>query len=169
MSTTKQKPSPSDLPAAGSLEEWRHRSLIRDVVLPSGMVVDLRAVPLDELAALDGLPVEQQRVAFLHQGRAFEDTIAELTRGDDIEKAEQLLDDNRKLVNRIVRVAIAGPLGVVEGLAALDDDDPLEMIDPFDKEMIVEIAQRLRVFDANGRRVYGAQPLHTFPEADRKP
>jgi hypothetical protein len=156
-------------PAAGTLEEWRYRQIMRDVVMPDGMVLDLRAVPLDELAQIDGLPLELQQVALLHQGGAFEAAVAELARTEGLEAGEKLIESNLRLINRLIRLAIVGPAAVVAELAALPDDDPLDGIDGFSKEMIAEIAQRIRATDATGRRVYGAQPLYTFPEAGSEP
>lgn len=164
-----KKPAATSAPEPGSLEEWRHRSVMRDVTLPSGMQVDLRAVPIDELAAVEGLPLALQRVALLHASGGFETTLAEMVVREDGEHAgTRLLEDNRQLFCRLVRLAVVGPRPVVDALAALPEDDPLEGIDEFDKRMIAEIAQRLISQDAAGRRVYGAQPLATFPGADRE-
>lgn len=167
----KKKPAGSPpSPDGGTLDEWRRRAVIRGVVLPSGMVVDIRAVPLDELAAVDGLPTALQRVALLHASGAFEKTLADIVQTDGgQESAEALLEDNRALLHRVIRLAIAGPPALVQALADLDDDDPLDGIDGFDKEMVAGIAQRQIVTDATGRRVYGAQPVTSFPDAGREP
>jgi len=143
----------------GSLEEWKGRRRI-PATLPSGMNVVLRTVTLDELAAEDGLPDDLLRVALFEMtplgvpgeiARELQSQVPEA-----LDRARQLSRDAVGLRNRLCLRSLLEP--------AVTEDDLVE-IDGFDLAMIAEIASRQSVEDAAGRRVYGDQPLATFPGA----
>lgn len=144
---------------AGTLDEWKGRRRI-PATLPSGMRVVLQTVTLDELAAEDALPDDLLRVALLEAtpGGVPAEIARQLASGDgSLERAQQVSRDAVALRDRLVLRAVAEP--------ELTDDD-VEALDGFDKAMIAAIASRQTEEDAAGRRVYGDQPLATFPEAD---
>lgn len=155
-------------PAEGTFDEWRYRSRI-PVTLPSGMQVEIRPLTLDELASQEALPDELLRVAFLHTAGAFEATLGEILSKqtpESLEEATKLSQESLRLRDRLCLAAIVGPPEVADALKA--DPSALDLVDPFDKAMVADIAQRQLAEDAAGRRVYGVQPLATFPGAAAK-
>lgn len=137
---------------ASSLSDWKARSLMR-VALPSGATVTLRALTLDELAAEDALPDDLVRVAMLNmRPGALAMQLAEHVNAGDREKADELSRANLDLRNRIVLAAVVDPKITADDLAD---------IDPYDKAMIAQLAQRLIDTDAEGVRV-GADSLEPF-------
>ncbi len=145
---------------AGSLEEWMGRRRI-PATLPSGMKVVLRTVTLDELAAEEALPDDLLRVALIEMTPlGVPGEIArELAQDTEeaLERAQKVSRDAVVLRDRLVLLAVLEPPLTAEDVAGLDG---------FDKAMIADIASRLTVEDAAGRRLYGDQPIATFPEAD---
>jgi hypothetical protein len=151
---TQQSPSAAEF-RPSSLAEWKRHSTM-DVILSSGTGVTIRALTIDELAAQGGIPDELLHVALLEQvpGGVVAEIHRRLQEGDadSLQAANKLSQDNLKLRDRLVLAAIVSPR-----LKAAD----LKGIDPFDRAMIAEFAQRKRTLDAAGRRV-GAQALDTF-------
>lgn len=138
-----------------SLADWKKSSTI-DVVLGSGAHVTIRPLTLDELAANGALPDDLLRVAMLEQipGGVVSEIAEQLQKGDpdSLKAAKKLSEDNLQLRDRVVLAAVVAP--------KLKPAD-LQHLDPFDKSMIAEFAQRRRTIDAAGRRV-GAHALDTF-------
>jgi hypothetical protein len=124
--------------------------------LPTGLKVRLRSVTLDELAAEEGLPDTLVRVAVLEQfpGGVVAEMARETVNGKEgIERARGLSRDMLALRDRLILRAVVEP-----ALEAADLDD----LDPFDKAMVAAIASREVDTDAEGRRVWGVEPLNTF-------
>jgi hypothetical protein len=143
----------------GSLDEWKGRRHI-PATLPSGMNVILRTVTLDDLAAVEGLPDDLLRVALIEMTpNGVPGEIARLLqseRPESLEASMRLSRDTVALRDRLVLAAVVEPVITADDVGSLDG---------FDKAMIADIASRQTVEDAAGRRVYGDQPIATFPDA----
>lgn len=137
---------------AGSLADWKKHSLMQ-VTLPSGAQVTVRAVTLDELFAEGAVPEDLVHVALLNmQPGGLVRKMAEHEAANEPDKRDKLSRDNLTLRDRLVLRAVVQPK-----LTEADLGD----LDVYDKAMIAQLAQRLRVEDAAGRRV-GADALDTF-------
>lgn len=147
--------------AAGSLDEWKGRRRI-PVTLPSGMHAVLRTVTLDELAAEEAIPDDLLRVTLIEMtpGGVPVEIARQLAQQDDgaLERARKLSHDAVALRDRLVLRSILEP--------AVTEDD-LADIDGHDKAFIAGVASRQIVEDAAGRRIYGDQPIATFPGSGR--
>ena len=158
---------------ASSVAEAKRNARI-DITGPSGTRYSLRALTLEDLIVIDGLPQDLLHAALLEMTPARTilrpdgsiDTIpggivgeiAEKTRLGDpeqLEQARKLSQATVALRDRIVLEAVVAPRLKPADLADLD---------PFDKEMIVGIAQRRIVVDAEGKQV-GADELAPFRAA----
>lgn len=142
--------------APSSLAEWKRNSTM-DVTLPSGTRVQVRTLTLDELAGMNGLPEDLLRVALLEQASPG-GVVAAIGRKLAAEDPESLKDAhdlskaNVELVNRLVVAAVVAPK-----LKAAD----VKSLDPFDRDMIAQLAQRRITHDAAGKQV-GADALDSF-------
>ena len=140
---------------ASSYEEIQKLRLIY-ATLPTGAQMVLRALTLDELAAIEGLPDDLLKVAMLEStpgGVAGE--IARVLQKDSdtsLDEAHKLSQSTAELVDRLVLAAVVEPALTAEQVTTLDG---------FDKAMIAAIASRRIVFDAAGKRV-GVEPLETL-------
>lgn len=160
---TPKSPRPSE-PTPDTLAEVKRRA--RFVVTGhSGATYELRALTLDDLASEDGIPDDLIRVALLEAhtpggvsaeiARALHD---ETEHEDGSSVAAKLSADVLRLRDRIVLRAVVKP--------ELKESDVADL-DPFDRHMIAEFAQRQRNVDAAGRQV-GADTLDTFRRACRE-
>lgn len=149
---TRAKAKSNGAAGTDSLSAWKKRSLMQ-VTLPSGAQVLLRAVTLDELFAEEAMPEHliQAAVLSMQPGGVVRKIAAHVAAGEH-DEADRLSRDNVGLRDRLVLRAVVEP--------RLTEDD-LADLDVFDKAMIAELAQRVRVTDAAGRRV-GADALDTF-------
>lgn len=142
---------------AGTIDEWKTRRRI-PATLPSGMNVVLRTVSLHELAAEDGLPEDLLHIALLEMtplGVSGEIAREMASQSEEaLERAKKLSRDAVSLRDRLVLRAVEEPQIGPADLADLDWSD---------KAMIADIASRQTDVDATGRRVYGEQPIATFP------
>jgi hypothetical protein len=124
------------------------------------MNVMLRTVTLDELAAEEAIPDDLLRVALIEMTPlGVPGEIAREIASQDAgaqERALKLSRDAVALRDRLVLRSVLEPRLTADDVADLDG---------FDKAMIADIASRQTVEDASGRRVYGDQPIATFPEA----
>lgn len=135
-----------------SLAGWKARSLMRPT-LPSGTKITMRALTLDELFAEGAVPEDLVQVALLNmQPGALIRRLAGHVAADEREQADKLSRDNLALRDRLVLVAVVAP--------KLSEADLAE-IDPYDKAMIAQLAQRLIDTDAEGVKI-GADSLDAF-------
>lgn len=136
---------------ADTLEQVQaHRTM--DVTLLSGLKVTLRTVNLDELAVAEAIPGDLLVAAILDSGDMLLPTMWDHVKNDRTDEAQKLARDILLLRERICRDALVSPAPTDELMAALDG---------FDKQMIVELAQRKRSTDAAGK-VVAAQQLGDF-------
>lgn len=138
---------------ASTLAEAKRGALI-DMTGPSGTRYTVRALTLDDLVAEEALPDDLVRVALLDMipGGVVAEIMTKLQDPKSLKEAEKLSQDTVKLRDRLVLRAIVAPKVAARDIAGLD---------PYDKELIAQIAQRKVVLDAAGRRV-GADALETF-------
>lgn len=124
------------------------------IVCPSTAAFEIRALTLDELAADEALPDDLLRVALVesHAPGGVSAEIAAAAGRDDVDEARRLSRALLELRDRIVHKAVVKPALTLAQVKKLD---------PYDKAMIVEFAQRQRSIDAAGREV-GADTLDTF-------
>lgn len=134
-----------------SLEEWKGRRTAL-ATLPTGLKVRLRSVTLDELAADEALPDDLVAVAVNERTGL---TAVELARrvSEDTGSAREYSQQILRLRDKLVLRAVVEP-----DLTEADLDE----VDPFDKDMVANIASRQTDVDATGRRVWGVEPLNTF-------
>jgi hypothetical protein len=148
---------PPKMPAfkPSSLAEWKTRSRM-EVTLPSGANAVLRTLTLDELAGKEALPEDLLHAAWLEQlpGGAAAHIAGLYEKGDKaaLRKAQEIVEARRDLRDRLVLASVVSPR-----LTAKD----LPQIDPADREMIADLAQRRQNVDAAGRRI-GADRLDSF-------
>lgn len=160
MATAPTRPrTPTSEPKPDSLAEAKRRA--RFVVTGhSGATYELRALTLDDLAAEEALPDDLIRVALLEAhtpGGVSGEIARELKKSSEEGNAAavKISADVLALRDRIVLAAVTAPK-----LKPADVAD----LDPFDRAMIAEFAQRQRNVDAAGRQV-GADTLDTFRAA----
>lgn len=151
------RPAPANgVPRADTLADVKRKALFT-ITAPSGAVYTLRALTLDDLAAEEGLPDDLLRVVLLdaHKpgGVSAEISSAVTKRGDDgLAEARKLSSSLLEVRDRIVVAAVAEP--------KLKPAD-VKQLDPYDRQMIADFAQRRVNVDASGRQV-GADTLDTF-------
>jgi hypothetical protein len=112
----------------------------------------LRTVSLDELAVAEAIPGDLLAAAILDSADLLLPQMLQDVRAEKHEAAQKLSRDMLDLRERVCRAALVSPEGTDAVLGALDQ---------FDKQMIVELAQRKRSVDAAGK-VVAAQSLGDF-------
>lgn len=146
---------PKEKAWASSLAEAKRNATV-DMTGPSGTRYTVRIMDLDDLIAEEALPLELVHVALLEKipGGIVKEIADKLRLGDKetLEQSRELSLNGARLRDRLVLRSVVAP--------ALKPAD-LEALDPFDKSMIAEIAQRLVVVDAEGKQV-GADALAQF-------
>lgn len=143
--------------ASNGVGEWQRRRFAK-ATLPTGQEVTLRAVTLDELAALDALPDDLVAVAWYEKlpgGISAQIPAPELQTPEGAARARKLSQDTLALRDKLVLAAVVEP--------AITETD-LPSLDPFDKDMVANLASRQDDLDATGRRVWGVEPLNTFQD-----
>jgi hypothetical protein len=145
MPRTRKSAPPDWADTAAAVTSRRHM----DVTLPSGLKFTLQTVTLDELAVDDAIPGDLLAAAILDSADLLLPQMLQDVRAGKPEEAQKLSRDMLALRDRVCARAIVKPDPTAGLLAALDG---------FDKQMIVELAQRKRSIDAAGK-VVAAQVL----------
>jgi hypothetical protein len=136
---------------ADTLDTIEARRLM-NVTLPSGLKVTLRTVTLDELAVDEAIPGDLLAAAILDSADLLLPQMLQDVRSERLEEAQTLSRNMLALRERVCRSALVKPEASDAVMAALDQ---------FDKQMIVELAQRKLSTDAAGK-VVAAQALGDF-------
>jgi len=127
---------------------------------PSGAVYRLRQINLERHALSGGLPAALIQVALEGQqaiGKLFEDMAAEQAAGEGGNNAPV-----REYLDNLVLASVMEPALTRDDLGdpnRLDDD---ALVPPQDYQWLVSVAFREADTDAEGRRLWGVEPLSTF-------
>jgi len=129
---------------------------------PSGAVYKLRQLNFERHALNGGLPSSMVSIAL--EGEAgVQKVFEQLAAGPSDDPEEKTsYQELREYIDRLVIASVVEPALTIEDLGDPDklDDDPL--VTPLDQQWIVSVAFRSTDEDAEGRRLWGVEPLNRF-------
>lgn len=125
---------------AVSVSGWK-KAAVHNIMLPSGVRVDIRVPDLPALIEAGQIPQTLLDAAL--------NTLA----GDSERPTQEMLAQQREFTDKLVQISVVNP--------KLSDEDVRDV--PYeDKEMIVEIATRQRDMDAEYRHIGGLEKSENF-------
>jgi hypothetical protein len=153
----------SERAKAATLDELRSRREIL-ITVPSGARLLIRPLNLERHALAGGLPGGLRKIAAMARdstgvNRVLEQVTEESPNGE----ASELAVETRTYLDGLIRQMVVEP----ELPAEVDLD---EIFQPVDYHFLLQIAMRERDLDAEGRYLWGAEPLsrwETFREEHR--
>jgi hypothetical protein len=140
---------------AATLAEWQARRELL-VTLPSGVRVKIRPINIERQALAGGLPRGLRRLAAQSRGSAGLNAVLDRVLldedGDGDGQLDELIGEQRIYLDNLLRQMVVEP-------ELPDGVDLDQIILPVDYHYLLRIAQREIDYDAEGRYLWGAEPL----------